>query len=144
MHIYTYISFGLTHAFQAETTRHAGHRRRDVHRVPPKFFDDAPYHPRVRHRYLIIVFSDCFCVNCISPLEHATYLHPPHANIMPLGIHLHMDAPTLAASPRYSTATTTIHTMHHPDCTFSSGPEACSFTCRVDEMMRGLRCGTVA
>jgi hypothetical protein len=61
MHIYKYISFGLTHAFQADATRRPGHRRKDVHRVPPRFFEDAPYHPHVRHRYLIIVFSDFFC-----------------------------------------------------------------------------------
>jgi hypothetical protein len=142
MHIYKCISFGLTHAFQADATRHAGHRRRDVHRVPPKFFDDAPYHPRVRHRYLIIVFSD-FCVICTSPLEH-TYPRPPHAHIIYLAIHLHIDAHTLKAFPRYSNATTTIHTMRHPDCTFSSGPEARSFTCRVDGMMRGSSCRSVA
>jgi len=144
MHIYTYISFRLTHAFQADATRHTGHRRRDVHRVPPKFFDDGPYYPRVCHRYLITVFSDFFCVNCISPLKHTTYLHPPHANIISLGILLHMDVPTLAASPRYSTVTTTIHTMRHPNFTFSSGPEACSFTCRVDAMMRASSCRSVA
>jgi len=144
MHIYTYITFNLTHAFQADATRRPGHRRKDVHRIPPKFFDDAPYHPPVRHRYLIIDFSDFFCVNRISPLEHTTYLHPPHANIISLGIHLHIDVSTLAASPRYSTATTTIHTMRHPDCTFSSGPEACSFTCLVDGMMRASRCRSVA
>jgi len=142
MHIYKYISFGLTHAFQADATRHVGHRRRDVHRVPPKFFDDAPHHPRVRHRYLIMVFSDFFCVNCISPLEHTTYLHP-HANIISLGIHPHMDAPTLAASLCYSNATTTIHTMRRPERVFSSGLVARSFTCHVDGMMRASSCRSV-
>jgi len=140
MHIYKYISFDVTNAFQADATRHAGHRRRDVHRVPPKFFDDAPYHPRVRHRYLIVVFSDFSCVNCSSPLEHTTYLHPPHANIISLGIHLHMDAPTLAASPRYSNATTTIHMMRRPERVFSSGHAARPFTCRTDGITRAVIC----
>jgi hypothetical protein len=142
MHIYKYISFNLTHAFQADATRRPDHRHKDVHRVPPRFFDDAPHHPHVRHQYLIVVFSD-FCVICISPLEHATYLHPHHANIISLGIHLHIDAHTSAASPRYSDVVTTIHTMSHPDCTFSSGPAARSFTCRVDGMMRGSSCRSV-
>jgi len=83
-------------------------------------------------------FSD-FRVICISPLEHTTYPHPPRANTILLGVYLHIDAPTLAASPRYSDATTTIHAMRHPDCTFSSGRS--TFTCRADGMMRGRVAG---
>ena len=143
MHIYKYILFSLTHTFQADATRRPGHRRRDVHRIPPKFFDDSPHHPHVRHRYLIVVFSH-ICVICISPLEHTTYPHPLHANQISLGIHLHLGAPTLVASPRYSNATTTIHTMRRPDRVFLSGREARSLTCCLDGMMRGSSCRSVA
>ena len=142
MHISTYISFNLTHAFQADATRRPGHRRKDVHRIPPKFFDDSPHHPQVHHQYLITVFSH-FCATCISRLERTTYPHPPPANIISLYIHSHIDAHTLTAFSRYSNATTTIHTMRFPDCTFSSGPEASSFTCRVDGMMRESSCRSV-
>jgi len=143
MHIYTYISFNLTLAFQPDATRRPSQRRKDVHRIPPKFFDDSSHHPQVRSSVSHHNFSH-FCAICISRLEQTTYPHPPPANIISLYIHLHIDAHTLTAFSRYSNAATTIHTMRHPDLVFSSGPVARSFTCHVDGMMKESSCRSVA
>jgi hypothetical protein len=110
---------------QADTTRGPGQQRENKHRLPPGFFDDvAPY---VRHWHLTSLFFD---LRILSLLDGTAHPYPLHVKIMLSGICLHIDAHSLAASPR------TIHMIRQSDRACWSGPGTVSIILQIDEMVQ--------
>jgi hypothetical protein len=93
--------------------------------------------------YVIRISSIFPDMRIFSPLEDP---HPPHINTISLGMGtcLYVDAHSLPASSRYSTATTTIHTTHQVGRAFWSWLETFPLTCKMDEMMKASSCKSVA
>jgi hypothetical protein len=93
--------------------------------------------------YVIRISSIFPDMRIFSPLEDP---HPPYINTISLsmGICVYVNAHSLLASPRYSNATTTIHTTRQVDRAFWSLLETFSLTRKMDEMMKASSCKSVA